>query len=160
MRYAMFLLLFAAACSYALWRGGAPERIVASVFAIGLAGTLLLQAPLAARFGSLELGIFLTDVAMLGAIVAVALNADRFWPLWIGAFQIIQVLSHVPQAIIPHLLPTTYGAIVAIWSYPMLAILVAGTARHRRRLADYGIDPAWSVFPSAPAGGTSYFLHD
>jgi hypothetical protein len=88
----------------------------------------------------------LVDTAMLVTIVALALYADRFWPLWLAAFQVIQVVAHVPELLIPQLLPTAYGLIISVWAYPMLVILAIGTWRHRQRIKLFGKDASWSSF--------------
>lgn len=146
MRLIFFLVLMALIAGHAAWKGGAPEKIVSFTFISGVVGTYFLRAPVSTRFGSFEIGMFVIDLAMLIVIVAVALNAERFWPLWLSAFQIFQVLSHFPTALIPDLLPQTYLIVVSLWAYPMLLILFAGTVRHRQRLAIYGTDRSWSSF--------------
>jgi hypothetical protein len=44
----------------------------------------------------------------------------------------------------PTLVPSGYAMAMALWSYPMLLLLVLGTFNHRRRLARNGADPSWS----------------
>jgi hypothetical protein len=146
MRIAFFLCIFTIICGYALWKGGAPERHVAVVFILGVVATTLLRQPFPNRFGSAEIGIFSTDVAMLAALVVIALNAERFWPIWISAFQLLQVFSHLADMFIPYLLPQTYMIIVSVWVYPMLALLAVGTIRHRTRIQLTGSDRSWSDF--------------
>jgi hypothetical protein len=146
MRLIFFGALLAVTTVYALWKGGRPERIVSLTFLIGAIVTVAISALSNTQFGSFELGLFTVDLAMLVVIVGVALNAERFWPLWLSAFQIFQVLSHFPTALIADLLPQTYLIIVSLWAYPMLLILFAGTVRHRQRLAIYGTDRSWSSF--------------
>ncbi|MGC1469076.1 MAG: hypothetical protein WA793_06800, partial [Sphingorhabdus sp.] len=129
MRMFLFLFVFLVACFYAAWKGGAPERLTAAIFAAGLAATVLLRAPYSTRFGTIDMGMFFADFAMLAGLVLVALYAERFWPIWISAFQVIQVLSHLPELLIPHLLPQAYLVIVSVWAYPMLFMLMIATLR-------------------------------
>lgn len=141
----LFLSIFLIACIYAVWKGGAPERLAAAIFAVGLLATVLLRAPYSTRFGTIDIGMFLADFAMLVCLVCIALHAERFWPIWISAFQMIQVLSHLPELLIPRLLPEAYLIIVSVWAYPMLFLLIVGTLRHQRRLKQYGTDKSWSA---------------
>src|SRR3546814_4609403 len=55
--------------------------------------------------------------------------ADRFWPMWLAAFQLVAVASHGASAYNPGILPVAYWWIVGKISYPMIAILVIGTLR-------------------------------
>jgi hypothetical protein len=81
----------------------------------------------------------------------VALFADRLWPLIVAGLQADAVIIHVCKLIQPDMLPLGYAIGLSIWSYPILVVLAIGTARHRRRLAARGRDPAWSA-GRVPAG--------
>lgn len=39
-----------------------------------------------------------------------------------------------------------YAFALAVWSYPMLFLLVLGTWNHQRRLTRSGVDKSWSSF--------------
>lgn len=151
LRIAFFLALFIGACAYALARGGAPERVAVGIFAGGLLLTALTAtASYVARFSGLEIGILIVDSIMLAAFVILSLHAERYWPIWMSGMQAVEVLSHLPMLIAPDVLPQAYTTITALWSYPMLVLLIVATYRHRRRIARYGKDASWSVFSSAP----------
>lgn len=143
-RMQFFLILFFTINAYAAIWGGKPERIAAAIFVPGFLFTTLVASPLAQRFGNVEVGVLLVDLAMLIAFVTMALYAERFWPLWMSAMQVIQVISHLPIIFIPELLPLAYGAVVVIWSYPMLLLLAIATYRHQQRLRKFGVDRSWS----------------
>lgn len=145
-RLAFFLILTTVCTLYALWKGGAPEKAAASIFLYGAISTIALQGPIETRFLHLEVGIFIVDLTVLVALVVLALNAERYWPIWFAAFQVIQALSHVPRILMPQMVPEAYIEIVAIWCYPMLVILAVGTWRHQDRLRRYGRDRSWSDF--------------
>ena len=129
---------------YALWRGGAPERIAAIIFLCGYLATVAFQSPMKDRFHNLELGVLLVDASILVVLIILAVFANRYWTIWIAGFEIIQTLSHLPRLLIPDLLPHTYAEMVSFWGYPMLVILAAGTYRHQDRLKQTGADNAWS----------------
>lgn len=141
-------------CSaYAFIRGGSPERIGMAILVVGsILSTAFATANYALRFQQMEVGIFLVDVVGLFAFVALALRADRFWPLWVAGFHLVGVATHAAMAASPDVVPRAYAMGQAFWGYPMLAAMVAGTWRHRKRLALHGRDPAWSDFRSAAEG--------
>ncbi|MEO0439823.1 MAG: hypothetical protein AAF067_02990 [Pseudomonadota bacterium] len=143
-RMQFFLTLFFLTNAYAAVWGGKPERIAVAIFVPGFLFTTLLFSPLTQRFGNVEFEVMLVDLAMLIAFVTMALYAERFWPLWMSAMQAIQVISHLPIIFIPELLPQAYGAVIIVWSYPMLFLLAIGTWRHQQRLRKFGADRSWS----------------
>lgn len=154
MRIGIFLLLQLATCTYAMWRGGAPERIVAILMLAAVSAGLGLSMIVPARFNGVETGIVIIDCVMLAILLAVALYAERFWPIWMTGLQAVAVAAHLAKMVSPAVIPWAYAAMLAFWSYPMMAILVVGTWRHRQRMAAYGADRSWSDFSpqsAAPA---------
>jgi len=152
LRLYLFIFLQLTASIYALVRGGAPERIVGGLMLIAFAASMLLQSQFPVRFHGVELGIFIVDCALLAALLAVALRAERFWPIWMTGLQAVAVAAHLAKMVNPMVIPWAYAAMLAFWSYPMMALLVAGTWRHRRRMAVLGADRSWSSSsPPSPA---------
>ncbi|WP_182466785.1 hypothetical protein [Sphingomonas gilva] len=152
LRLYIFLGLQLAVSAYALVRGGAPERIVAVLMLVAYAVSMLVQSQFPVRFHGVELGIFMVDCAMLAALLAVALRAERFWPLWMTGLQAVAVAAHLAKMASPEVIPWAYAAMLAFWSYPMMALLAIGTWRHWRRMAAFGADRSWSAFsPPSPA---------
>ena len=146
MLHILFYLVMLVACAvYAFARGGPPERWVAAMFLIATALTFAAQATLRrGEFGRVETGVFLVDCGLLVGLLAVAILATRFWPLWLTAFQIVPVASHGVKLFLGQaILPAAYATALAFWSYPMLAILALGVRRHRVRLARDGADDSW-----------------
>jgi hypothetical protein len=141
----IYLVLLLATWGYAGLKGGAPERIGATILLVGSALTLLaVTAAPAHRFVSVELGILAVDVATLIAFLVLALYAERFWPLWITALQAIGTAGHAVKLVDPQILRWGYAFALAFWSYPMLLLLVAGTWSHQKRLKRNGADISWS----------------
>jgi hypothetical protein len=138
-----FALLFTC-WVYALLRGAAPERIGATVIGVGSIVTVLAASGPTNRFASVEIGIFLVDVACLVAFLLLALRANRYWPLWIAGLQLIGTAGHAVKLVDPEVIRRAYWFIQGFWSYPMLLLIVLGTWRHQRRLAKFGVDNSWS----------------
>jgi hypothetical protein len=87
---AVFLIILCAACFFALWKGGAPERLVAGILLTGVALSMTFRFPYESSFGVINIGVWIADIAVLLALTAVALNAERYWTLWIASFQWVQ----------------------------------------------------------------------
>lgn len=139
----LFLLLWLGVCGYALWRGAQPERFVASMF---LAAVPLGSAAYSAGYHwrGIEMGIFGVDLAMLILLLAIALRANRYWPIGIAAMQVLQVIGHLIKLADDHMLPLLYWISNVVWAYPMLILLLLGTVRHRNREKRLGPEPSWS----------------
>jgi len=145
-RIDFFLSLLVVVCLYSAIRGGQPEKRAVMILIVGITLTILAPSASLQRFTHPEVGILIVDLAMLFAFGMLALHAERYWTLWICSMQVIQVLSHIPLMLIPELLPRAYYLIAAIWAYPMLIVLTAGTYRHQQRLRQFGADRSWSDF--------------
>lgn len=141
--YAFNALL--ALCSiYAFVRGGAPERLVALAFIAAAIATYVAQPAARASYHAVELNILLADAGLLIALVAVALTANRFWPIWIAALQFFALLVHVAKAYQADILPVVYFAVIARIAYPMVIMLALGAMFHFDRVRRHGSDPDWS----------------
>lgn len=125
--------LLLATFAYALVRGSAEERFVAAVCVFASLATKLVVSPLADRYSQVENGVFLVDIAVLGAFTVVALRSQRFWPLWIAGLQLTSSMSHFLKAANLDMMPQAYAAAERFWSYPVLLIIIVGTWRARRR---------------------------
>jgi hypothetical protein len=146
-----FTILFGC-CLYTVLRGSPPERIGAAILTLGSILTLVMLSSAATIYRSLEVGVFVVDVATLLAFLVLALRADRLWPLCITALQLVGTAGHAVKLVDPQVLPYAYAFALRFWSYPMMLMLLIGTWNHQRRLAKYGVDRSWSSFsgPSAP----------
>lgn len=141
---ALFNLLLFSVAFYALVRGGAPERIVAILFVAAAGATRAVAVSLVTPFVGVEWGFMAIDVTLLLALIAVALRADRFWPMNVAALQLLSVGIHLAKLLMPELYPWVYAVTLGFLGYPMVAFLGLGTYRHRRRLLQNGVDRSWS----------------
>jgi len=92
LRLAFFYAFLVGTTIYALWKGGWPERAVALLFLFAAFATLVVRPEY--LFHDLEKGVLLVDSALFLALLAIALRAERFWPLWMTALQGISVAGH------------------------------------------------------------------
>lgn len=66
------------------------------------------------------------DTGYLVATYVFALRSDRYWPLWIAAFQLLTVATHFATIVAPDYLPKIYSAIATFWVVPLLLSMVVG----------------------------------
>lgn len=139
-RFLLFEGLLVATTLYALLRGGAPERLVGLMMVVAWILSMALNSH--TEFREFEVGLFLVDLAFFAALYLLSLFTTRFWPLWMCAMQGVDVLSHLIALLSPSESPG-YAIMVQFWAYPMQILLIVATRRHRQRLSQAGVDPAW-----------------
>jgi uncharacterized membrane protein YfcA len=154
LRITIFVALLILCCGYALWRGGGPERLAAAAMLAATAASALVRAHVDHRFMETEAGLLIVDGLLLLALVAIALRADRGWPLLLAGLHLVTVGAHAVKMIDPGMIRVTYAVMLALWSYPMLIALAVGTHRHRMRLQRDGADRGWSLAPRYAPGAT------
>lgn len=145
---AIYLILLVATCSYALGRGGPPERIAAAIILAAVLLSGLVASSYRGAFAQREVGIFLVDLVMFGAATLLALRAERFWPLCLAALLGLGVQLQLLSWLAPESGRQVYKVLHALNAYPVLLVLAMGTWRHRGRLAVTGADTSWSSFSS------------
>ncbi len=141
----VFYALLGLCTGYALLAGGAPERIVALLF-LGATALMpfVLSGPLG-RYSYVEVGALIVDAVMYVALLAVALRAERYWPIWMSAMQGVQLLGHGIGLLGFPLLNLSYAIIDHMICYPMMLLLIIGVRRHQIRRARSGVDASWST---------------
>lgn len=143
-RALVFDVLQLSACVYALKRGGMPERWVAAMMAVAATASAMVPIHAHSSYNSVEwirLGI---DAALFLALLALAVRANRYWPLWMASLQLIALGVHGVRGYDLTLLPRVYARVLGEISYPMILLLVIGTYRHQIRLQRRGADESWS----------------
>lgn len=129
----IYAILLAAVSAYAFWRGRSDERWTAAVCVLASVISVVLLGPARARYSDVELGVLIVDLLALGGFTWIALQSERFWPLWVSGLQLTTSFGHALKALDPGLIPFAYGAALRSWSYPILIILAIGTWRGHRR---------------------------
>ena len=154
MRIQLFTALLLLTSSYALWRGGAPERIVGSGFLVANFATWASYSPHGVRFSQVETSVLVVDLLLLSTLVAVALKADRGWTLVVAGLQLSAVGAHLVKAFAPDTLRVAYAVLIMVWAWPTQLLLWVGTWRHVRRVSSMGTDRDWSL-PRPPSESTT-----
>jgi hypothetical protein len=135
----------------AIWRwGGGPERWLIFIF---LSSMVLPVYPM--RWMSESSGYsgtywqvwFVIDVIAAGLFIAIALNANRNYPLWIAGFQVVALVAHAVEAIVDAVSPLASAVLMVGPSYGILLVLIGGFVRHVIRLRRFGPYRDWRMSP-------------
>jgi hypothetical protein len=131
----------------AIWRwGGGPERWLIAVFIATMVipvHVLQLLIPGHPAFGSYS-GIYAAIDLLAGfAFVAIALQANRNYPLWIAGFQLVAIASHGVSAVVDTVSPIAYAILVVGPSYCQLLLIMGGFVRHILRTRRFGLYRDW-----------------
>jgi len=131
----------------AIWRwGGGPERWLIAVFIATMVvpvHVLQFLIPGHPAFGGYS-GIYTAIDLLAGfAFVAVALQANRNYPLWIAGFQLVAIASHGVRAVVDTVSPIAYAIMVVGPSYCQLLLIMGGFVRHALRTRRFGPYRDW-----------------
>ena len=134
----------------ALRWGAAPERLCAGVM-VGMEVLDLVYHFIVGRgafYESVDIGHLLIDLAAGIAFLAVALNANRIYPLWMAALQLTSVLAHFAREVNSDAAGLAYAYLGYGPFYLELVVLFAGIALHARRVRRKGTYRSWRVSSS------------
>ncbi len=128
-----------AAAFVAVARGGPPERLAAAI----IVGWILSDASYHLAFGPsgferVDPVHLVLDGGELVAIVWLALRANRMWPLWAAAAQLICVSGHMAVLVSPEGMRRAYWALTQLPQYIQLIALVLGAVAHAKRFERIG----------------------
>ena len=144
------LLLFVLVCLAAFRWGGRPERIIAVVWIIAVEVIDRLYHviwTIPYQLNHVDLFHAILDGTVFISLLLVALNANRFYPLWIAAFQLLSVTAHVARELADAISPVAYAVMVVAPSWGILLSLIFGLIAHVRRERKYGAYRDWRVRP-------------
>jgi hypothetical protein len=148
------LHITSAVLALAIWRwGAAPERWLIGLFIVTmivpyyvapwLGSEPLMFGPYAWAYVGLDL------LATIG-FMAIALNANRNYPLWVAGFQLVAVGAHAVRGLGDMVSPFAYLLLAAGPSYCQLLLIGAGFIRHARRERRFGTYRDWRVTRTRP----------
>lgn len=153
-----FLPFFTLVVSYAMLRGGGPERTCALVFvamaALQYSGRLFFVRV----FDSVDLLSLAVDVFALLAFTFIALEANRKWPLCVAAMQLLSCASHLGREISDKVEPLVYASLKAGPTLVALTLLLIGTVLYHRK-AKRGENPVgWMPGHQVPAWVPAFLM--
>lgn len=125
-------------------RGGPPERLAATIIVSWMIADVSYHLLFGkSGFDSVDPVHVVLDGAALVAIVWLALRANRMWPLWAAAAQLMCVMSHLVAYVEPGGMRRAYWAMTQLPPYIQLVALVLGAVAHARRLERIGPYRSW-----------------
>lgn len=136
--------VFLLAGVFAFLRGGPPEKFAALIILSWVSASVLrsaIQGP--ADFHAVDPMRFALDAAELIAIVVLALNANRIWPLWAAAAQLICVFGHISAMIEPGGMRRAYWMMTELPPFIQITALSLGVAAHVARQKRIGPYRSW-----------------
>ncbi|MCL6252265.1 hypothetical protein M3P36_14580 [Altererythrobacter sp. KTW20L] len=142
--YLQYLIIFALT-AYAFARGAGPEKqagtIMSSMVVLYLAYHLLI--PEGGVYDEIDLGHLMIDLVVLVLLGRLAIRANRIYPLWMLAAQLISTLMHLGRGLDTEITPLAYFLLIHAPSYIQVAALALGLAAHRRRVRRFGTYRSW-----------------
>ncbi len=137
-----------AVCFAALIWGRGPERAIAATWLIVFE---VMERVYRASFGEgfqfTTIDMWLATSDCLAAVfwIAIAVNANRNYPLWIAGLQVLALTAHVARGLADVISPISYAVMVTIPGWMQLFILAIGLGRHIRREKLFGPYREWRV---------------
>lgn len=138
------LSLFVAAW---LW-GGGPERAIAASWMVFFEGLpRLYKGYYGASYQLEQVDLFYASMDGAACVlwIAIALNANRNYPLIIAAMQILALAAHLARGLIETISPIAYATMVIAPGWIQLCVLAVGLFRHVMRKKQYGPYRDWRV---------------
>lgn len=128
----------------ALRRGGEPERYVSITLVIALVISVTNRSVFGSpTFQGFQPILFTLECSVLVSFVTIALLANRVWPLWVAALQLLVVTAHVAKLLGIGGLAGVYWAMTTVPSYLQIIALLLGIRAHLERLRLVGDYPDW-----------------
>ena len=138
------LVVFLVVGALALRLGGPPEQYAVGIIVGWLLVSLTYQAIAGpASFGRVDPVRFALDGAELVAIFALALRANRMWPLWAAAAQLICVSGHIAAFIEPGGMRRAYWVMTQMPPFIQVMALLLGAFAHAARSKRIGPYRSW-----------------
>ena len=129
---------------FAARKGDEPERLVASIllatFGLDVANHALFGDP---AWFAVNPGHLVIDAWAFITLLWVALRANRGWPLWITASQVLVVLGHVAKLWDTGMVRRAYWAMTQVPFTFQLVVLLVGTIAHEQRARRIGRYHSW-----------------
>jgi hypothetical protein len=139
----------------AAWRwGGAPERWLTTAFVATMVAPVYFMQVIYPE-GDAEIpflsAFLLVDLVAAIIFTAIALKANRNYPLWIAGFQLVALGTHLAKLVGDEISSLALTILITGPSYCQLLLLIAGFVRHVRRERRYGHYRAWRL--AGPVSG-------
>lgn len=143
-------LIVLALAIVAFWRAAGPERLSAAVLlgmVIAVWAYQLSKPPDVARevlgYGSIHPYFLIVDVLAFGLLTAIALEANRFYPILLAGCQLVSLMTHMASGVLRAEYPFAYALFNILPFYCMIAAFGVGLFAHLRRTRRLGPYQSW-----------------
>jgi hypothetical protein len=133
----LFWSMSLAACLYALTLGGWEGRWTTVVILLASVATLTMNRWLSYHYreefwATTNDMVFAIDLITFLAMYAIAGLSERWWPVWVAAFQLNSVIGHLATLISPEFSALVYQGYEGLWAIPGQLVMVFGIYRDRK----------------------------
>ena len=131
---------------FAFWHGGKPEVFGAAIVALNLCIEIVVRHWIGRwGFSDFSSSRFLRDLSEFGLLFLLALRANRVWPIFSAATQLVAVGGSIAVWGSKEGMQISYWAVTQLPLFGQLAALTTGTYLHMRRLAVIGPYRDWRI---------------
>ncbi|MFM5893279.1 MAG: hypothetical protein ACKOQM_02450 [Novosphingobium sp.] len=137
------ILLIGIAISFALVRGGSPEKTVAWIMLSQVLAGFVGHWLTSFHYTKIDVVSAVTDSIGFAGFCLVAIFARRVWPLWVSSLQLIALMAHVIRGLNIPIHPIAYAIISWAPSDLIPLTLILGTVNQLRRQQKSDSSPSW-----------------
>ncbi|MWV27891.1 hypothetical protein [Aurantiacibacter rhizosphaerae] len=131
--------------AYSVARGGQPEKWCAAIIGGEVLVDLLILLVAGPRsFGQFQFSRILLDAVACALLIAVAMRANRMYPLALAAAQIVALIGSIAALLASEGMAQAFWAMTQAPLFIQLALLALGTLAHGMRVARIGPYNCWS----------------
>jgi hypothetical protein len=134
---------FLVCLTYVFIVGGRPERVAMTAQLGALLLSMFAMSFRWAPIHGLPTDLALVDVLLAVTLTAIALRANRLWPIVLAGMQIATVLAHLGRALGFPMPNAGYAIFIQLWAWPMLIVTMVGAYKHYARIRRLGLEPDW-----------------
>lgn len=131
---------------FAAHKGDEPEQLVAAVllstFVLDVGNHMLFGDP---AWYTVNPGHLVIDAWAFLTLLWVALYANRGWPLWVAALQVLVVLGHIAKLWEMDMVRRAYWTITQMPFLFQIVVLAVGTGAHVERQRRIGRYHSWRL---------------
>ena len=107
--------------------GERDERRGMTIIMAGSIVTALVVVVANSNFKDISGWFLLVDLCVLGGFVKLLFDSRKYWPIWVGSLQLIGVVIHLLDILMPETMPAAYAMLQGFWVYPMFFAIMMGT---------------------------------
>ncbi len=124
-------------------KSGQPELFGTSVIVLSLFIQSVFYAKVSPIFSSVDTTALLADLVLAIGFVAIAMNANRIWPLVAAGGQLLAVFSHFSRAVQLDIDEMAYSILQIAPTHILTISVIIGFIGHFQRIKHNGYDKDW-----------------